>query len=223
MQTFTVPSHMHVVHHKAALARIHAPGVNAVVLPRQPAPGINAYLQAMLAQQEGFMARARLTRAQLDTSFNVAMDYMLAKWSALAADRSPMKQVFYNLLQSQARIFLALSGKDVVDVEVHLGLRGGIADTFHADNYGLLVNSVLRGPGTEWLPNHAVSGVPMRYGVQIIGADETLAQRIPTGWLVAQKGGRNGLVHRRPVFHSPRLFVTCLDRKSADVRADVHD
>nr|WP_299382220.1 DUF1826 domain-containing protein [Allomuricauda sp.] len=75
---------------------------------------------------------------------------------------------------------------------------------FHADNNELRMLCTYRGPGTLWLPNHAVdrNAYLTGKGNKSILPNESLAQQVETGDVVILKGslypGATPILHRSP-------------------------
>jgi Protein of unknown function (DUF1826) len=94
------------------------------------------------------------------------------------------------------------------------------APLFHVDGTHLRLLCTYRGPGTEWLPEHAVNRAELgrRYRSHKIAnariaRSPRSAQRVLPGWVAVIRGAgsaaacRRGLVHRSPETAAPRLLL----------------
>lgn len=90
---------------------------------------------------------------------------------------------------------------------------------FHADNNELRMLCTYSGPGTLWLPDHAVDRKAYLTGKsnQKILSDESLAQQVDAGDVVILKGGRypdaTPILHRSPDFkrNEKKRILLCID------------
>lgn len=187
----------------AALARVRAPGVSLALWPRPPRRALREEAAALLAHAPFSVTAEALPAclaARLAASLPAPAPALLADAAALAAR------------------FAAITG----DVRVHARLEALVDEgcpLFHADHVGLRLLCTYAGPGTEWLPAHAVNRAGLGSGdnAMIVG-DRRQVRRLAACTVGLFKGeafpghaGR-GVVHRSApaTARAPRLLL-CLD------------
>ena len=123
----------------------------------------------------------------------------------------------------------------LVELFGHLGherlllrLQGGTAAVhaprFHVDGGSVRLLCTYHGPGTEWLPEHAVNRVELTrqrdhpHRNRRIARNPRALQRTQPGWVAIIRGAGNaktpkrGLVHRSPSSREPRLLLRIAPR-----------
>ena len=114
-----------------------------------------------------------------------------------------------------AALFAEIAG--TVRVRIRLdAIRGPACRLFHADHVGLRLLCTYTGPGTEWVPDHAVDRPALGDNARAITRHSAI-RRLPRFAVGLLKGeafpgnaGR-GIVHRSPpVQGTPRLLL-CID------------
>lgn len=114
-----------------------------------------------------------------------------------------------------ARIFAEIAGTTAVRIRLD-AIDGPACRLFHADHVGLRLLCTYAGPGTEWVPDHAVARAALGDNARAIPRKAAI-RRLPRFAVGLFKGeafpgnaGR-GIVHRSPPVRSAPRLLLCLD------------
>lgn len=126
----------------------------------------------------------------------------------------PERALLHEDMLALLRAFAAASG----DLTVHIGLaltRQDECSRFHHDSLRLRLLCTYVGPGTEWLPAHAVHapalGSPHHHSQDVIADPEAIC-RARTHHVLWMKGNRFGFGHAACVHRSPPIRHLGLSR-----------
>lgn len=127
-------------------------------------------------------------------------------------------QALVDDIVSIAQATAYLFDTDTVGIRLRL-LTAAMCPRFHCDNLPVRLVATYTGPGSEWLPEHAVNreglGAPTPHRPEIV-RDSQAIQRMAAGDIALIKGSgwvgceEHGLVHRSPTLHKgqKRLLLT---------------
>jgi hypothetical protein len=135
-------------------------------------------------------------------------------------ERSAGRTLLASDIAALAFLLAQTSGAAEIGLALQAATRRPPAPVFHVDGVGLRLLCTYAGPGTEWVPHHAVDraqlGLRARTSERANAAivrDPRSVRRLQSGWVAILKGRRagRGLVHRSPR-GGPRLLLR-LDAK----------
>lgn len=114
-----------------------------------------------------------------------------------------------------AEMFAEIAGATMVRIRLE-AIDGPACRLFHADRVGLRLLCTYAGPGTEWVPDHAVDRAALGDNTRAITRQSAI-RRLPRFAVGLFKGeafpgnaGR-GIVHRSPPVRSAPRLLLCLD------------
>jgi hypothetical protein len=187
----------------AGLIRIRAPGVSLALWPRPPRRAGRIEAARLLAEAPfSITAEAHIgcVASRLAAALPVAAPALVADIGALAA------------------AFAAIAGVTRVHARLEALTDDG-CPVFHADHVGLRLLCTYAGPGTEWVPGHAVNRAGLGSGDnrRVVARRADVRRLAPLcvglfkGEAFPGNAGR-GIVHRSSpaTARAPRLLL-CLD------------
>ncbi|WP_447554236.1 DUF1826 domain-containing protein [Vreelandella sp. EE22] len=199
-----MPAHVAAGDDISVLPRIFEEAINIAILER-PLPAdialsAQAQCQTERAWQFGWLG-------EVNDAFIADLRRHLPAPEALIEDITTITSVIAFLFETET-----------LGIRLRL-LNSAMCPRFHCDNLPVRLVSTYVGPGSEWLPEHAINraglGAPRPERPEIV-TDPGAVQRLSSGDIALVKGSgwigceERGLVHRSPALdgHEKRLLMT---------------
>lgn len=142
----------------------------------------------------------------LEGAPDTALETELRERLPIPEQAQAQAQALVDDVMALARLMTSLLAVESLRIKLRL-LEETMCPRFHCDNVTVRLVTSWRGPGSEWLPEHALDrrglGAPSPDKPAIV-VDSTAIERLGTGDVALIKGsdwhgeGRGGLVHRSP-------------------------
>jgi Protein of unknown function (DUF1826) len=199
----------------ADLASIYEPDVNLCIAERSVDPAVDRFVNELLADARPFEVARTIRFEQFD-----GRDLLPADLRQSAANSDAWRRDVITL----TALFFDLFEAELVGLRLRL-LDRPMCPRFHTDFVPVRMVCAYGGPGTEWLPEHAVDRRRLGSGAQGLPDERSglirsggAVSTVPTQAIALMKGERwegnegRGAVHRSPRIaageNSRRLLLT---------------